>query len=170
MDQTGTRLVPNRPKFSQTAKSVPFLRLCRSDEGCCFGSGNNNTPLGRDAVNCAQKKNLEDHSAGCVPECPPLPTASQERWAVGWCGEYADCGRVFQVHIFSCSGVTSTPLGGAVNCAQSAYPKCSLFPTGDWCIQQQHECCTPEQTMLYVNGCVVRGPVGMPQPMQPIKK
>ena len=26
---------------------------------------------------------------------------------------------------------------------QSAYPKCSPLPTGDWRTQQQHECCTP---------------------------
>ena len=28
---------------------------------------------------------------------------------------------------------------------QSAYPKCSPLPTGDWRARQQHECCTPEQ-------------------------
>ena len=28
---------------------------------------------------------------------------------------------------------------------QSAYPRCSPLPTGDWCTQQQLECCTPKQ-------------------------
>ena len=31
------------------------------------------------------------------------------------------------------------------NIPQSAYPKCSPLPTGDWCTQQQHKFCTPEQ-------------------------
>ena len=26
---------------------------------------------------------------------------------------------------------------------QSAYPKCPPLATGDWCTQQQQECCTP---------------------------
>ena len=54
---------------------------------------------------------------------------------------------------------------------QSAYPKCTPLPTGDWCTQQPHGCCTPEQLeRLCVNGCVVRGTIGMPRPMQPIKR
>ena len=52
------------------------LQVCRSyvavptTQVCFFGFGKTSTPIGRGAVDRAQQKNLEDHSAVCVPQVP----------------------------------------------------------------------------------------------------
>ena len=44
------------------------FELIFSQAACfSFGSGETSTAIGRDAVNCAQEKNLESHSAICLP-------------------------------------------------------------------------------------------------------
>ena len=81
-------------------------------------------------------------------------------------------------YFFPRSGVTNTPRGGVVNCAQvkflgipfrsqrtlDAHPS----PLGIGVLSSSWGVAPPgSPTSPNVNGCVVQGPIGMPRPLQP---